>query len=120
MKAKVLIILPTDKFLHRKILEGILDYGRKHGPWQFHFETGDRYEQGLANGNRWGCGGIIATGGNRKTLALLAFAAGRVAGQRFDELLGGHRRAERDELIAASAADYSAEVHGTDALACVL
>jgi len=60
MKAKVLIILPTDKFLQRQILEGILDYGRRHGPWQFHFETGDRYEQGLNNGHRWGCGGIIA------------------------------------------------------------
>ena len=60
MKAKVLIILPTDKFLHRQILEGILSYGREHGPWQFHFETGDRYEQGLGKGRRWGCGGIIA------------------------------------------------------------
>lgn len=60
MKAKVLVILPTDKFLHRKILEGILDYGRQHGPWQFHFETGDRYEQGLTNGSRWGCNGIIS------------------------------------------------------------
>jgi len=60
MKAKVLIILPTDKFLHRQILEGILAYGREHGPWQFHFETGDRYEQGLGKGRRWGCSGIIA------------------------------------------------------------
>ena len=60
MKAKVLIILPTDKFLQRQILEGILAYGREHGPWQFHFETGDRYEQGLGKGRRWGCTGIIA------------------------------------------------------------
>ena len=54
MKAKVLIILPTDKFLQRQILEGILAYGREHGPWQFHFETGNRYEQGLGKGRRWG------------------------------------------------------------------
>lgn len=60
MKAKVLIILPTDKFLHRQILEGVLAYGRAHGPWQFHFETGDRYEQGLEKTRRWGCNGIIA------------------------------------------------------------
>ena len=60
MKAKVLVILPTDKFLHRQILEGILAYGSEHGPWQFHFETGDRYEQGLGKGRRWGCTGIIA------------------------------------------------------------
>ena len=60
MKAKVLIILPTDKFLQRQILEGILSYGREHGPWQFHFETGNRYEQGLGKGRRWGCTGIIA------------------------------------------------------------
>jgi len=60
MKAKVLIILPTDKHLHRKILEGILAYGREHGPWQFHFETGDRYEQTLGKGCRWGCTGVIA------------------------------------------------------------
>lgn len=60
MKAKVLIILPTDKFLQRQILEGILAYGREHGPWQFHLETGDRYEQGLGQGRRWGCTGIIA------------------------------------------------------------
>ena len=52
MKAKVLIILPADKFLQRQILEGILAYGREHGPWQFHFETGDRYEQGLGKGRR--------------------------------------------------------------------
>lgn len=60
MQTKVLIILPTDKFLHRQILEGILAYSREHGPWQFHFETGERYEQGLGNGRRWGCAGIIA------------------------------------------------------------
>ena len=60
MKAKVLVILPLDKFLHRQILEGILAYGQKHGPRLFQFETGDRYEQGLGKGKRWGCTGIIA------------------------------------------------------------
>ena len=60
MKAKVLVILPSDKFLHRQILEGILSYGHENGPWQFHFETGSRYEQGLAKLQSWGCTGIIA------------------------------------------------------------
>ena len=60
MKAKVLVILPTDKFLQRQILEGILEYGHTRGPWQFHFETGSRYEQGLARLRRWGCTGVIA------------------------------------------------------------
>ena len=53
-------MLPTDKFLHRQILEGVLAYGHGHGPWQFHFATGDRYEQGLGKGRRWGCNGVIA------------------------------------------------------------
>ena len=48
MKAKILVILPSDKFLHRQILEGIIAYGHDRGPWQFHFETGNRYEQGLS------------------------------------------------------------------------
>ena len=68
MKPKVLIVLPTDKFLHRQILDGILSYGRVHGPWQFHFETGDRYEQRLQNGNRWGCTGVIAMVRERRQL----------------------------------------------------
>ena len=60
MKAKVLVILPSDKFLHRQILEGVLAYGHERGPWQFHFETGDRYEQGMEKVRRWGCNGIVA------------------------------------------------------------
>ena len=54
MKAKVLIILPSDKFLHRQILEGVLAYGHEHGPWQFHFETGDSFRM------PWRSTGIIA------------------------------------------------------------
>ena len=60
MKAKVIVILPSDKFLHRQILEGVLAYGHERGPWQFHFETGDRYEQGLERVRRWGCNGMTA------------------------------------------------------------
>lgn len=71
MKAKVLLILPSDKFLHRQILEGILEFGRERGPWQFHFETGDRYEQALGNGRSWGCSAIIAMVRERLQLAEL-------------------------------------------------
>lgn len=60
MSEKVIILLPTEKFLHRQILEGILEYGRHQGPWQFSFETGDRFARGLARGRAWGATGIIA------------------------------------------------------------
>ena len=46
MKAKILVILPTSNFLHRQILEGILEYSKSDGPWQFHLVTGDDFEQG--------------------------------------------------------------------------
>ena len=68
MKAKILVILPSDKFLHRQILEGIIAYGHDRGPWQFHFETGNRYEQGLSKIRRWGCNGIIALVWERKQM----------------------------------------------------
>lgn len=71
MKAKVLLILPSDKFLHRQILEGILAFGRERGPWQFHFETGDRYDQALGKGHSWGCSAIIAMVRERHQLAEL-------------------------------------------------
>ena len=71
MKAKVLVILPSDKFLHRQILEGVLAYGHEHGPWLFHFETGDRYDQGLSKARSWGCGGIIALVRERAQMAEL-------------------------------------------------
>lgn len=60
MNAKILIILPTSNFLHRQILEGILDYARENGPWQFHLITGDDFEPGLQATSRWGVSGYIA------------------------------------------------------------
>jgi len=60
MKAKILVILPTSNFLHRQVLEGILDYARENGPWQFHLVTGDDFEQGLQSTARWGADGYIA------------------------------------------------------------
>ena len=60
MKAKILVILPTSNFLHRQILEGILEYSKSNGPWQFHLVTGDDFEQGLQATEHWGTSGIIA------------------------------------------------------------
>ena len=60
MKATILVILPSDKFLHRQILEGVLAYGHAHGPWQFHLETSTRYEQGVGKIRSRGCNGVIA------------------------------------------------------------
>lgn len=60
MTAKILVILPTSNFLHRQILEGILDHARENGPWQFHLVTGDDFEQGVQATARWGADGYIA------------------------------------------------------------
>ena len=60
MKAKILVVLPTSNFLHRQILEGILEYAKSNGPWQFHLVTGDDFEQGLQATERWGATGFIA------------------------------------------------------------
>ena len=60
MNAKILVVLPTSNFLHRQILEGILEYAKSNGPWQFHLVTGDDFEQGLQATERWGAAGYIA------------------------------------------------------------
>lgn len=60
MNAKILVVLPTSNFLHRQILEGILEHSKSNGPWQFHLVTGDDFEQGFAATVRWGATGIIA------------------------------------------------------------
>ena len=60
MNAKILVVLPTSNFLHRQILEGILEYAKSNGPWQFHLVTGDDFEQGLLATERWCATGFIA------------------------------------------------------------
>lgn len=52
--------MPSDGFLHRQILEGILAYGREHGSWQFHFETEENCKQALNDVRSEDCTGIIA------------------------------------------------------------
>ena len=57
---RVAVILPSDKFQHRQILEGILEHGRAHGPWQFHLELGDRTDQIVGRRRSWAYDGVIA------------------------------------------------------------
>lgn len=57
---RVAVILPSDKFQHRQILEGILDHGRAHGPWQFHLELGDRSDLIIGRRHAWSYDGVIA------------------------------------------------------------
>ena len=57
---RVAVILPSDKFQHRQILEGILDHGRAHGPWQFHLELGDRSDLIVGRRHAWSYDGVIA------------------------------------------------------------
>lgn len=57
---RVAVILPSDKFQHRQILEGILEYGRAHGPWQFHLELGDRSDLIVGRRRTWLYDGVIA------------------------------------------------------------
>lgn len=57
---RIAVILPSDKFQHRQILEGILDEGRARGPWQFHLELGDRSDQIVGRTRAESCDGVIA------------------------------------------------------------
>lgn len=57
---RVAVILPSDKFQHRQILEGILEHGRAHGPWQFHLELGDRSDLIVGRRRTWLYDGVVA------------------------------------------------------------
>ena len=48
----VFVTIPTANFSHRQILEGVLEYARKCGPWLFHLSTGDIAAQGLRRRRR--------------------------------------------------------------------
>ncbi len=56
---RVLLAFPTANLVHRRILNGILRYAQKHGPWEFHVITDLPGEQGLQRTREWGCAGII-------------------------------------------------------------
>jgi len=68
---RVLVTIPTANFTHRKVLEGILDYARIKGPWQFHLNTGDIAVQDMKRVDNWKCSGIIALSSNKAVLRRL-------------------------------------------------
>ena len=57
---RVLLVIPTANIIHRQILNGILRYAHRHGPWEFHMITGLFEEQGIRRTKEWGCTGAIA------------------------------------------------------------
>ena len=57
---RVLLVFPTANLIHRQILNGILHYAHRHGPWEFHMMTELIGEQGLRRTREWGCTGVIA------------------------------------------------------------
>jgi LacI family transcriptional regulator len=56
----VLAVFPTANLIHRQILNGVLRYAHRHGPWEIHLQTDLDGEQGLAQPRAWHCAGIIA------------------------------------------------------------
>ncbi len=70
---RVLLVIPTANIIHRQILNGILHYAHRHGPWEFHMFTGLFEEQGIRRTREWGCTGAIAfTDTRRHVEAVLA------------------------------------------------
>jgi len=70
---RVLLVIPTANIIHRQILNGILHYAHRHGPWEFHMITGLFEEQGIRRTREWGCTGAIAfTDTRRHVEAVLA------------------------------------------------
>ena len=124
MNAKILVVLPTSNFLHRQILEGILEYAKTNGPWQFHLVTGDDFEQGLQATERWGATGYIAL--VRETAQMKRLFDRKLPGIFLNppSPLGGRSKAEpprrtifvnRDqEGVGQTAADYFLERHFTN------
>jgi len=60
MKTKVCVVLPTSNHLHRQMVEGIVDYAKANGSWQFFLVTEDDCGIGLQQAKHWGATGVIA------------------------------------------------------------
>ncbi|NQT39356.1 MAG: DNA-binding transcriptional regulator [Planctomycetes bacterium] len=56
---KVALLIETSRGYGRALLQGIVRYGRLHGPWAFYVTPGD-FEQALPKMEQWGGTGIIA------------------------------------------------------------
>lgn len=69
----ILVTIPTANFTQRRILEGVLDYARAHGPWLFHLDTGDSAAQDLRRVRMWAAraGGVIALSANARLVDAL-------------------------------------------------
>lgn len=73
--ARVLLVIPTANIIHRQILNGILRYAHRHGPWEFHMITGLFEEQGIRRTKEWGCTGAIAFADTRAHVDAVLAAA---------------------------------------------
>ncbi|MCL2006392.1 MAG: DNA-binding transcriptional regulator [Planctomycetaceae bacterium] len=67
---KVALLVETSRGYGRGLLQGIMQYSRLHGPWQFHLTPGD-FEQVVPRMKDWKGDGIIARVINQKTANLL-------------------------------------------------
>lgn len=73
---RVLLVIPTANIIHRQILNGILRYAHRHGPWEFHMITGLFEARALKRTKEWGCTGAIAFADTRRQVdAVLAARA---------------------------------------------
>ncbi len=116
---KILVILPTATFLHREMLEGILNYAHGQGPWRFHLELDDFNRQPLVRIRDWGCTGIIALVRTRREANRLlrtglptVFVSASVPfgpGDTHGETVSFVQRDE--ELVGRTAADYFLSRH---------
>lgn len=114
---RVLLVIPTANIIHRQILNGILRYAHRNGPWEFHMITGLFEEQGIRRTQEWGCTGAIAFADTRAHVdAVLAAAVPVVFINPPPDLmadshsLGHHCCAVRDHAaVGRSGADYFLE-----------
>lgn len=114
---RVLLVIPTANIIHRQILNGILRYAHRNGPWEFHMITGLFEEQGIRRTQEWGCTGAIAFTDTRAHVdAVLAAAVPVVFINPPARLMGAggplarHCCAIRDHAaVGRSGADYFLE-----------
>ena len=105
---RVLLVIPTANIIHRQILNGILRYAHRHGPWEFHMITGLFEEQGIRRTKEWGCTGAIAfTDTKAHVAAVLAAWLGWKLWQKYRfRQLATVPHITPDELLAALEATH--------------
>lgn len=111
---RVLLVIPTANIIHRQILNGILRYAHRHGPWEFHMITGLFEARAIRRTKEWGCTGAIAFADTRRQAdAVLAARAPAVFINPPTHLINvksppaGHCCVVRDNVaLGAIGADY--------------